>query len=127
MAIQLNQPDFGGVTPIDAYGDGGFRLAGRFHHGSLLILPDGVEPWPVVSIDGISVEAIRPVLDRADDIELLLIGTGAEIGWVSDDVRKACRHAGIGVDVMATGPASRTYNVVIAEARRVAAALIAVT
>ncbi len=115
-----------GRYPIDAYGNGGFRFADMSHRGSLLLLPSGVRAWDVTRPQDLSEEAFAPVFAESDDIEFLLLGTGVDMAFVSPAVRQRFREAGIGLDVMQTGAAARTYNVLLAENRRVAAALIAV-
>ena len=111
---------------LDSYGRGGFRFAGMSHRGSILALPSGVRAWPVESLAELTIEALRPIFDEEPSLELLLLGTGDQPGFVPEAIRRHVRAAGIGLDPMATGPAARTYNVLVAEERRVGAALIAV-
>jgi uncharacterized protein len=111
---------------IEAYGDGGFRFAEMSHRGSLLCLPSGMRAWPVASADDFSEESFAPVLEEGDAIELLLVGTGRDIAYLPEPVSRRLRDRQIGVDIMPTGAAARTWNVLLAEDRRVAAALIAV-
>lgn len=115
-----------GRHPIDAFGAGGFRFADMSHRGSILALPGGVHIWPVTSFAEVTIESLQPVLDAADTIDFLLIGTGRDIAFVPAALRERFREAGITIEGMATGAAARTYNVLVGEDRRVAAALIAV-
>lgn len=115
-----------GRFAIDSYGRGGFRFAGMSHRGSILILPSGIQAWPIDDPKQIDRAALRPILASPDPIEFLLIGTGVELAVLPDALRMPFREAGISVDAMSTGAAARTYNVLLAEERRVAAALIAV-
>jgi uncharacterized protein len=115
-----------GRYPIDAYGNGGFRFADMSHRGSILILPSGVRAWPVAAMSDLTSEAFAPVFAEGDALELLLLGTGLDIAAVPERLRARFREARIGLDVMQTGAAARTYNVLLAENRRVGAALIAV-
>jgi uncharacterized protein len=115
-----------GRHQIDAYGNGGFRFGGMSHRGSILLLPSGVRAWPVTSVGGIDPTALAPILAEASTIELLLLGTGADPAFIEDRIRAALGEVGIRLDAMPTGAAARTYNVLLAEDRRVAAALIAV-
>lgn len=115
-----------GRHPIDAYGGGGFRFAGMSHRGSILALPSGIREWAVAEAPGITAASLGPLLEEAVAVDLLLLGTGLELVPVGEAVRGPLRAAGIGLDVMQTGAAARTYNVLVAENRRVAAALIAV-
>ena len=111
---------------IEAYGDGGFRFADMSHRGSILALPSGISAWPVTEPGGLTEEAFAPILAEAGEIGILLVGTGAAMAPLSAALRWRLQDAGIGIDVMATGPAVRTYNILLAENRKVAAALIAV-
>jgi uncharacterized protein len=110
---------------IEAYGKGGFRLAGLSHRGSLLCLPDGIWPWPVDSAAGITEVALAPVFDRAEAIGLFLLGTG-DAGWsLPQPLRSRFDELKIAVEVSRTGHAVATYNILLGEGRRVAAGLIA--
>ncbi|WP_293861142.1 MTH938/NDUFAF3 family protein [uncultured Alsobacter sp.] len=111
---------------IDAYGNGGFRFADMSHRGSILALPSGVHAWAVQGPEDLTPEAFAPVVAEAGTISVLLLGTGETFAFVPDGVRALLREAGISVDAMQTGAAARTYNVMAAENRPVAAALIAV-
>lgn len=113
-------------TAITAYGDGGFRFADMSHRGSLLCLPSGIYAWPVTSADVVDLETLAPVLAEADSIEVLLLGTGSSQAFAAPQVHDGCAAQGIVLEAMATGAAARTYNVLLAEGRAVAAALIAV-
>lgn len=111
---------------IESYGRGGFRFAGMSHRGSILILPSGISDWPVTASRPLTAADLRPLLAGTMPIDFVLIGTGAELAILPDRLRGPFREAGISIDAMATGSAARTYNVLLAEDRRVAAALIAV-
>ncbi|ABA05028.1 Protein of unknown function DUF598 [Nitrobacter winogradskyi Nb-255] len=111
---------------IEAYGNGGFRFDTMSHRGSLLCLPDGVWAWPVARADDIDRHALARVFEGSAAIDTLLIGTGINVWLVPPELRAALRRVSIGVDTMLTGPAIRTYNIMLGERRRVAAALIAV-
>ena len=115
-----------GAHPIDAYGAGGFSFAGMSHRGSILALPSGIMAWEPRSAADLSVEAFAPVFAEAEVIDTLLIGTGLDPAPIPEPLRSHLREARIGVDTMQTGAAARTYNVLAAENRRVAAALVAV-
>jgi len=124
--IEIREAHFPGRAPIDAYGNGGFRFAEMSHRGSLLCLPSGVHGWTFPEGEALTVEALAMVLDEAEDIEVLLVGTGPEIRPLPQALKVALRARGISSDPMSTGAAVRTYNVMLAESRAVAAALIAV-
>jgi uncharacterized protein len=113
-------------APIDAYGKGGFAFAGMSHRGSLLCLPDGIWAWEVVRPQQIDRYSLERVFAAANSIDTLIVGTGSEVWLPPPPLRAALRAVGIVLDAMQTGPAIRTYNIMIGERRRVAAALIAV-
>jgi uncharacterized protein len=111
---------------IEAHGAGGFRFAGMSHRGSLLCLPDGIWAWPVSEPAALTDAAFALVFDRVETLDFFILGTG-HTPWVAPESLKArFREAHVSVDAMITGPAVRTYNVMLMENRRVGAGLIAV-
>jgi uncharacterized protein len=123
--IVIRDAHFPGRAPIDSYGNGGFRFAGMSHRGSILCVPSGIYGWtpPAEAID---LASLARVLEEAAGIEVLLVGTGRDIAFLPPDVAAALSEARIVADAMSTGAAVRTYNVLLAEDRAVAAALVAV-
>ncbi|KRA42661.1 Mth938-like domain-containing protein [Devosia sp. Root635] len=119
-------PHYPAQVGIDAYGNGGFRFAGISHRGSLLCLPQGMFAWDVASAADITAATLAPVFAVADDIDVLLIGVGPDIAVIPRELREALRERRVIVEAVNTGSAIRTYNVLLAEERAVAAALIAV-
>jgi uncharacterized protein len=117
---------FPGRAPIEAYGNGGFRFAEMSHRGSILALPSGIEAWAVASAAEITPENLRRVIEEAPAIEILLVGTGDTMVPLSREARAALEAVGLVAELMATGAAVRTYNVLLSESRAVAAALVAV-
>ena len=115
-----------GRAPIDAYGGGGFRFAGMSHRGSLLCLPDGIHGWPVVRAEDIDHSSLAQVLAQADRVDVLIVGTGADLVPLPRALRAELSDMRIVAEPMSTGAAVRTFNVLLAEERAVAAALIAV-
>lgn len=124
--IEIRAAHFPGRPPIDAYGNGGFRFADMSHRGSILCLPSGVHGWDVVEDQPLTMDLFRRVLAETGDIEFLLVGTGMSIRPLPAELKTALRAANVSSDPMSTGAAVRTYNVMLAESRAVAAALIAV-
>lgn len=122
-AIDARYP---GRAPIDAYGNGGFRFAEMSHRGSILCLPSGIYAWEVKSPADLSAASFAKVLAERAELGFLLLGTGPRQERPQADVREAFRAAGLALDVMDTGAAARTYNVLLAERRPVGAALIAI-
>ncbi|WP_106753176.1 Mth938-like domain-containing protein [Pannonibacter carbonis] len=124
--MEIRKAHFPGRAPVDAYGGGGFRFAGMSHLGSILCLPSGIHGWDVADFSQITLDSFSRVLEQAADIEVLLIGTGADLRPLKPEWRTAFREAGILADPMSTGAAVRTLNVMLSEDRAVAAVLLAV-
>jgi uncharacterized protein len=96
------------------------------HRGSLLCLPDAIWAWAVTKPQEIDRESLAKVFDAADSIDTLIVGTGTEVWLPPRELREALRTVKVVLDPMQTGPAIRTYNIMLGERRRVAAALVAV-
>ncbi len=124
--IEIRDAHFPGRAPIDAYGNGGFRFADMSHRGSILCLPSGVYGWDMLEGDALTAASLERVLADASGIEVLLVGTGANLKPIPAAVKAALKAKGISSDPMSTGAAVRTFNIMLAESRAVAAALIAV-
>ena len=110
---------------IGAYGAGLFRVSGIAFDHSVLVFPARTLAWPVTAFSDIDADCFSPVLEADPAVEVLLLGTGARHEFVPPALRRQLRESGIVLDSMDTGAACRTYNVLMAEDRRVAAALIA--
>ena len=121
-----NVARYPGRAPIDAYGNGGFRFAEMSHRGSLLLLPSGIYGWSVAAFEEADAAMFEQVFAERVAVDFLLFGTGESQRRPPEPVRAAFDAADIGLDFMDTGAACRTYNVLLAEDRPVAAALIAV-
>ena len=126
MAGRADAPHLPRSAPIEAYGKGGFAFADMSHRGSLLCLPDAIWAWPVTKAEDIDRAALGRVFAAAAGIDTLIIGTGTDVWLPPSGLREALRAVRVVLDPMQTGPAVRTYNIMIGERRRVAAALIAV-
>jgi uncharacterized protein len=113
---------------IESYGDGRFRVTGALHQGSVLVYPDKTVAWPVSESAALTEESLAGIAAAGDAgmIDLLLIGCGARMVMIPQKLRAALRSHGVVIEPMDTGAAARTYNVLAAEGRKVAAALIAV-
>ncbi|RWN51042.1 MAG: hypothetical protein E5Y65_26235 [Mesorhizobium sp.] len=124
--IVIREAHFPGRAPIEAYGNGGFRFADMSHRGSLLCLPSGIYGWEPADPLALTGADFAKLLNEADQVEILLVGAGKDLRPLPAALRAALKTAGIAADPMSTGAAVRTYNVLLAENRAVAAALIAV-
>ncbi|MBL8708147.1 MAG: Mth938-like domain-containing protein [Rhodospirillaceae bacterium] len=113
---------------IESYGDGRFRVAGAVFEGSILVFPTATTPWPVTTMAELNLASLLHIAasGQAGEVDLLLLGCGARLQQVPRDLRAGLRADGVVIEPMDTGAAARTYNVLMAEGRRVAAALIAV-
>jgi uncharacterized protein len=113
---------------VESYGDGRFRVSGALHEHSVLILPDRTLEWPVADIRALTLESLAAIVAAGESgaVNLLLIGCGLRMTMIPAALRTALRAKGIVIEPMDTGAACRTYNVLAAEGRKVAAAVIAV-
>jgi len=108
---------------IERYAASGFRVSGVIHHGSVLVFRDRTVPWETTDAAAVTPESLAPVIEHGD-VQILLLGLGRTMSLVPGPLRTALRAAGIVVEPMDTGAACRTYNVLVAEGRHVAAALM---
>ena len=113
---EITYPD---ARPIDGYGPGFFRVAGQVFDGAVIVTSTGAASWQGLA-------DIAPLLVLAGQVDVLFVGTGAEIAHIPTEVRAALEEAGLGVEVMNSPSACRTYNVLLSEGRRVAVALLPV-
>ncbi|KQZ21811.1 hypothetical protein ASD50_05780 [Mesorhizobium sp. Root552] len=124
--IVIREAHFPGRAPIEAYGNGGFRFADMSHRGSIVCLPSGIYGWEPADRQALTSEDFGKLFAEAGNIEILLVGMGPELRPLPAPLRASFKQVGISSDPMSTGAAVRTYNVLLAEDRAVAAALIAV-
>ena len=117
--MRLNEITYNAAQPVDGYGPGFFRIGGKVHEGALLTGAFGTAGWGAY-------EDRTPLVALADDVDVLLIGTGAELSHIPADLRAVLEQAGIGVEIMNSPAACRTYNVLLSEGRRIALAVIPV-
>lgn len=111
---------------VKGYGDGGFTIAGIRWEGSVLVLPDRTQSWAPTELAQVTEDSLAPLLTLAEKPRLLLLGCGLRMAQIPPALRAALRGAGITLELMDTGGACRTFNVLVSEDRSVAAALIAV-
>lgn len=117
--MRMNEIQYTDARPIEGYGPGFFRIGGEVHEGPIAVLPSGVAPWG-------GYDAAAALLAAAPDIDVLFVGTGAEIAPIPSAFRTALEEAGLGVEAMSSPAACRTYNVLLSEGRRVGLALLPV-
>ena len=112
-----------GRQVIERYSASGFRVSGVIYDGPVLVFPDCTVPWETTMASAVTSESLAPVIEHGD-VQILLLGLGRAMTQMPGTLRTALRAAGIVVEPMDTGAACRTYNVLVSEGRRVAAALI---
>jgi len=117
--MRLNEVVYTDAKPVDGYGPGFFRIGGEVYEGALVVLPTGIGPW------GGYTDA-QVLLNVVSDLDVVFVGTGTEISHIPTDFRKILEDAGLGVEVMSSPTACRTYNVLLSEGRRVGLALLPV-
>ncbi|MEO1140157.1 MAG: Mth938-like domain-containing protein [Pseudomonadota bacterium] len=117
--MRLQEVNFSDAKPIDGYGPGFFRIGGEAIEGPVCVGMFGARTWN-------GYEDTASLIELVDDIDVLFIGTGAETAHLPETFRTALEEVGLGVEAMNSPAAARTYNVLISEGRRVAAALLPV-
>lgn len=105
--------------PIEGYGPGFFRLGGEVHQGGLAVLPGVRLAWG-------GYDDLQQILDASDKIDVLFVGTGSEITPIPKVMRLELESAGVGVEIMSSPTACRTYNIVLSEGRRIGLAVLPV-
>ncbi|MFD1157992.1 Mth938-like domain-containing protein [Roseovarius aestuarii] len=117
--MQLNEITFSQATPIDGYGPGFFRVGGKVFHGAVCVTSTGAQSWGGYDDD-------KTLMAMASEVDVMFIGTGAETAHIPGELRTRLEEAEIGVEVMNSPSACRTFNVLLSEGRRVAAAVLPV-
>lgn len=117
--MRLTEVTFSDAQPVEGYGEGFFRIGGKVYEGAVLTGANGTSLWGGLGDRD-------ALLALAGDIDVLFIGTGAEIAHIPADLRSALEGAGIGVEIMNSPSAARTYNVLLSEGRRIALAMVPV-
>ena len=117
--MRLNEISYTDAKPVEGYGPGFFRIGGEVHQGPILVGPQGITPWGGVTDAELLVQL-------AGQVDVVFVGTGAEIAHLPEALRTSMEEAGLGVETMASPAACRTYNVLLSEGRRIALALLPV-
>lgn len=115
--MPINAAEFGSALPVDGYGPGFFRIGGVVHRGGVVVHAAGVGPWAGY-VD------LAPLLALAGKVDLLFVGMGPQIGFLPKPFVARLEAEGVMCEPMATPSAARSYNVLLSEGRRVAAALL---
>jgi uncharacterized protein len=112
---------------IEAYGPHGFRVGGVAYSGAVIVFPDRTLAWSVTTLAEVTAASLGPIAERSGTegaIEILLLGCGRRMAPVPPALRAEMRRLRVAIDAMDTGAACRTYDVLLSEGRRVAAALL---
>ncbi|MFW8592863.1 Mth938-like domain-containing protein [Cribrihabitans neustonicus] len=117
--MRLNEVSYSDAEPVDGYGPGFFRIGGKVQTGAVLTSGAGTAAWG-------GYNDAAPLLALAGSIDVLFVGTGAEIAHIPAGLRQQLEGAGIGVETMNSPAACRTYNVLLSEGRRIALAALPV-
>jgi uncharacterized protein len=120
----LPAPDPTQLQVIRTYGPGRFMIGEREWRQPVLVTASFTEPWNVTAADKVAPDNLLPLKKAATPIEFLVLGCGPRTLFIAPDIRAALKSLGLALEVLDTGSACRTYNVLLAESRRVAAALI---
>jgi uncharacterized protein len=120
----LPMPDPALVQVIRTYGPGRFTIGEREWREPVLVMPNATVPWKATSPEELSLESLAPLREGETPTELLVLGCGARAAFVPLPLRAELKAAGLALEAVDTGSACRIYNVLLAEGRRVAAALI---
>jgi uncharacterized protein len=117
--MRLNEITYTDAKPMESYGPGFFRIGGEVFRGSILVGPTGTRDWG-------GYEDSQTLLALVGKVDVLFVGTGADVAHLPAALRQTLEETGMGVEVMASPAACRTYNVLLSEGRRIALALIPV-
>ena len=117
--MQLSEISFDNGRPVDGYGPNFFRISGEVFEGKVALLPRSCRLW-------LGFDDPAPFVKLAKDLDVVLVGMGPNIAHLPVGFRAALEQAGIGVEIMDSPTACRTYNVLLSEGRRVGLALLPV-
>lgn len=118
--MKLTEIQYTEAQPIESYGPDFLRVAGEIIPAPALVHAEGAVQWA-------GTDDPEVIIALADRLDFILLGTGSEMRHAPAAFRKALEDVGIGVEVMKTDSACRTYNVLVSEGRRVAAAILPVS
>lgn len=117
--MQLSEIQYQNARPVAGYGPGFFRVDEQVIRGGVLLFGETVAEWG-------GYDDAEALLALAGRIDVLFIGTGGEIAHLPRALRERLEEAGLAHEVMSSPSAARTYNVLLSEGRRIAAALLPV-
>jgi len=122
-----------GQQVIQSYKGGRFRVSGQVYETPIIVYPEYVESWKIKQKEenpaagpapGLKIDDFAVLTEVAQELDVVILGCGAQMAFLPTDLKNALKEQGLNVETMDTGAACRTYNVLMAEGRRVAAALL---
>jgi len=126
MSLDLSPVDFEGRNIIQSYGNGKFQISDKEYDHSVLVFPDQIIPWSPIDTNNLIVDDFEKVLTVGPIVELLLLGCGKTTWFLPLPLRDELKEMGLVLEPMDTGAACRTFNVLLGEDRRIAAAVMLV-
>ena len=126
MSLDISPVDFEGRNIIQSYGNGKFQISDKKYDHSVLVFPDQIIPWSPIDTNNLIVDDFNKVLTVGPIVELLLLGCGKTTWFLPLPLRDELKEMGLVLEPMDTGAACRTFNVLLGENRRIAAALMLV-
>jgi uncharacterized protein len=121
--VKISRDSSGGRNAFTGYGEGYVEVNAKRYTSSLVVSGDRlVTDWPAASIEALTADHLAAIVELAP--EIALIGTGSAFRFPEQPILAPLHKARIGVEVMDTPAACRTYNILLAEGRNVVAALI---
>ena len=126
MSLDLSPVDFEGRNIIQSYGNGKFQISDKEYDHSVLVFPDQIIPWSPIDTNNLIIDDFKKVLAVGPIVELLLLGCGKTTWFLPLPLRDELKEMGLVLEPMDTGAACRTFNVLLGEDRRIAAALMLV-
>lgn len=112
---------------IQSYSTGRFKISGQVYETPMLVYPGEALVWDApMSVNALEDKAFQPLIDNRQEIDVVLFGSGRKMAFLPEPLRRELTQNGLSVESMGTGAACRTYNVLMAEGRRVVAALLPV-
>ena len=126
MSLDITPAVTTGRQLIHSYKDGTFKISDASYVGAVIVFLDTTVSWPAPSFDKLAPEDFKPIIDAAAAIDVLLLGCGDQMLLVAPAIQAYLKQSGIVVEPMSTGAACRTFNVMLSEDRKVAAALLPV-
>ena len=126
MSLDLSPVDFEGRNIIQSYGNGKFQISDKEYDHSVLVFSDQIIPWAPIDTNNLIIDDFKKVLAVGPIVELLLLGCGKTTWFLPLPLRDELKEMGLVLEPMDTGAACRTFNVLLGEDRRIAAALMLV-